>query len=117
MAASNTKGMTTLLLAKLVDQKKLQWEEPVTKVYPNFKLDDETITQQIEIRHLICACTGMPRQDFEWLFEYKKFKPESTFTSICGRQFQPFGSRPPQDGELLSQGEVFQSQLARGFKH
>ena len=32
--------------------------------------------------------------------------------SISGRQFQPFGSRPPQDGELLSQGEVFQSQLA-----
>ena len=32
--------------------------------------------------------------------------------SISGRQFQPFGSRPPQDGELLPQGEVFQSQLA-----
>src|SRR5215831_14064205 len=64
MAASNTKGMTTLLLAKLVDEKKLQWEEPVTKVYPNFKLADETITQQVEVRHLICACTGMPRQDF-----------------------------------------------------
>src|SRR5215813_2803053 len=29
--------------------------------------------------------------------------------SISGRQFQPFGSRTPQDGELLSQGEVFQS--------
>ena len=37
--------------------------------------------------------------------------------SISGRQFQPFGSRTPQDGELLPQGEVFQSQLARGFKH
>jgi hypothetical protein len=32
MAASNTKGMTTLLLAKLVDENKLQWDEPVTKV-------------------------------------------------------------------------------------
>ena len=92
MAASNTKGMTTLLLAKLVDEKKLQWEEPVTKVYPKFKLADETITQQIEIRHLICACTGMPRQDFEWLFEYKKFKPDSTFTLLSGmRPTSKFG--------------------------
>ena len=92
MAAFNTKGMTTLLLAKLVDEKKLQWEEPVTKVYPKFKLADETITLQIEIRHLICACTGMPRQDFEWLFEYKKFKPDSTFTLLSSmRPTSKFG--------------------------
>jgi CubicO group peptidase (beta-lactamase class C family) len=38
MAASNTKGMTTLLLAELVDQKKLRWDEPVTDVYPAFRL-------------------------------------------------------------------------------
>ena len=23
------------------------------------------------VRHLICACTGLPRQDLEWLFEYE----------------------------------------------
>jgi len=33
--------MTTLLLAKLVDEKKLDWDEPVTKVYPEFKLADD----------------------------------------------------------------------------
>jgi CubicO group peptidase (beta-lactamase class C family) len=27
MAASNTKGMTTLLLAMLADEKKLQWDQ------------------------------------------------------------------------------------------
>jgi hypothetical protein len=26
----------------------------------------------------------MPHQDFEWLFEYKKYKPESTFTLLSG---------------------------------
>ena len=92
MAASNTKGMTTLLLAKLVDDKKLQWDKPVTKVYPDFKLSDQAVTRQIEIKHLICACTGMPRQDLEWLFEYKKFKPESTFTLLSGmRPTSKFG--------------------------
>ena len=29
IAASNTKAMTTLLLARLVDEKKLRWDEPV----------------------------------------------------------------------------------------
>ena len=92
MAASNTKGMTTLMLAKLVDARKLQWDETVTKVYPDFKLDDVTVTQQIEVRHLICACTGMPRQDLEWLLEYKKFKPASTFTLLSGmRPTSKFG--------------------------
>ncbi len=92
MAASNTKGMTTLLLAKLVDAKKLQWEEPVTRIYPAFQLADQAVTQQIEIKHLICACTGMPRQDLEWLFEYKKFQPESTFTLLSGmRPTSKFG--------------------------
>lgn len=92
MAASNTKGMTTLLLAKLVDEKKLDWNEHVTKVYPSFRLADAAITQQVEIRHLICACTGLPRQDMEWLFEYKKYKPASTFTLLSGmRPTSKFG--------------------------
>jgi CubicO group peptidase (beta-lactamase class C family) len=36
MAASNTKAMTTLLLAELVDEKKLRWDQPVTEIYPAF---------------------------------------------------------------------------------
>jgi len=37
MAASNTKGMTTLLLSELVDERKLKWDQPVIEVYPSFK--------------------------------------------------------------------------------
>jgi hypothetical protein len=65
MAASNTKGMTTLLLARLVDQGKLRWDEPVVEAYPAFKLGDATVTSQVLVKQLICACTGLPRQDLE----------------------------------------------------
>jgi len=82
MVASNTKGMTTLLLAKLVDEHKLNWDEPVTQAYPEFRLGSGDTTRQVEIKHLVCACTGMPRQDFEWLFQFKSYTPESTFTLI-----------------------------------
>jgi CubicO group peptidase (beta-lactamase class C family) len=96
MAASNTKGMTTLLLSELVDEKKLKWDEPVTEVYPSFKLGDADTTKKVLVKNLICACTGLPRQDLEWLFEFKNATPESTLallgtmqpTSRFGEVFQ-----------------------------
>lgn len=86
MAASNTKGMTTLLLARLVDAKKLSWDEHVVEVYPDFKLGDANITSQIEVKHLVCACTGLPRQDMEWLFRFKSYTPLSTFALLSTMQ-------------------------------
>ncbi len=75
--ASNTKGLSTLLLARLVDQGKLDWDTPVTQLYPSFKLGDADTTKQVLVRHLVCACTGLPRQDLEWLFEFKNATPKS----------------------------------------
>jgi CubicO group peptidase (beta-lactamase class C family) len=77
MIASNTKALTTLMLARLVDQKKFDWNTPVVQVLPEFKLGDAETTRQVMIKHLICACTGMPRQDLEWIFESEKATPES----------------------------------------
>lgn len=96
MAASNTKGMTTLLLARLVDEKKLQWDQPVVQVYPKFKLGDAETTRQVLVKHLVCACTGIPRQDLEWIFEFKHATPASSLallgtmqpTSRFGEVFQ-----------------------------
>lgn len=68
MIASNTKGLTTLLLSKLVELKKVKWEDPVVLHYPQFKLGDEKTTKSILIKHLVCACTGLPRKDLNWMF-------------------------------------------------
>jgi CubicO group peptidase (beta-lactamase class C family) len=96
MIASNTKAMTTLLLAKLVDEHRITWDTPVTKLLPSFKLGDAATTRSVLVKHLICACTGMPRQDLEWIFDYGKMTPESTMallgtmqpTSKFGELFQ-----------------------------
>src|SRR5262249_22826750 len=56
MAASNTKAMTTLLLAELVDEGKVRWDQPVTEVYPSFRLGNAETTRQVLMKHLICAC-------------------------------------------------------------
>ena len=96
IAASNTKALTTLLLAELVDEGKVRWDQPVTELFPAFRLGDEATTKQVLVKHLICACTGMPRQDMEWLFEYRNETPESALkllgtmqpTSKFGEVFQ-----------------------------
>jgi CubicO group peptidase (beta-lactamase class C family) len=86
IAASNTKALTTLLLAKLVDQGKMRWDQPVTELYPAFKLGDADTTRQVLVKHLVCACTGMPRQDFEWLFNFGSATPLSSLGSLGGMQ-------------------------------
>ena len=47
MIASNTKAMTTMLLGRLVDHKKVTWTTPVTKLLPQFKLGDADTTSRV----------------------------------------------------------------------
>ena len=80
--ASNTKAMTTLMLAKLVDDKKLTWDSFATTLLPQFKLGDADTTSKVQVKHLICACTGLPRQDMEWLLEYGKLTPDGALATL-----------------------------------
>jgi CubicO group peptidase (beta-lactamase class C family) len=97
MVASNTKGMSTLMLATLVDEGKLKWDQPVTEAYPAFRLGSDAVTAQTRIRHLVCACTGLPRKDFEWIFNTPRGgDPAKVFPYLAATQ--------PTSGF----GEVFQ---------
>ena len=86
MIASNTKALTTLMLAKLVDEQKLTWETPVTKLLPSFKLGSADTTNRVLVKHLVCACTGLPRQDLEWLFEFKGVTPDRAMETLANVQ-------------------------------
>jgi CubicO group peptidase (beta-lactamase class C family) len=96
MIASNTKAMATLMLATLVDEQKIGWESTAVSLLPSFKLGSDQTTQQVKVKHLICACTGMPRQDLEWLLEFKDMTPASAMTLL--------GTMQPTSGF----GELFQ---------
>jgi CubicO group peptidase (beta-lactamase class C family) len=120
MIASNTKAMTTLMLAKLVDEKKLTWDTPVTTLLPSFRLGNLATTRQVEVKHLICACTGLPRQDLEWIFQFKGLTPEGALrtlatmqpTSKFGEMFQY--SNPLAGGAGFVGGHVLFPQLELG---
>ncbi|HST45297.1 MAG TPA: serine hydrolase domain-containing protein, partial [Luteimonas sp.] len=57
--ASNSKAMTTALLARLVDAGKLRWDDPVTKHLPTFRMSDPWVTRQIQVRDLLIHNSGL----------------------------------------------------------
>ncbi len=83
MIASNTKGMATLLLSVLADEGKLRWDQKVTDLYPQFRLGDDAVTRSVQVRHLVCACTGLPRKDFSFILAEKKAPASETFTQLA----------------------------------
>lgn len=66
--ASNTKSLTTLMLAKLVDEGRFGWDTPVVELLPEFKLADADATAKMQVRHLACACAGLPYRNLDWEF-------------------------------------------------
>ena len=57
--ASNSKAMTTGVLARLVDAGKLRWEDPVTRYLPQFRMYDPWVTQQMQVRDLLLHNSGL----------------------------------------------------------
>lgn len=57
--ASNTKAMTAALLARLVDTEKLDWNDPVIKHLPGFRMHDAWITEQMQVRDLLIHNSGL----------------------------------------------------------
>jgi CubicO group peptidase (beta-lactamase class C family) len=93
MIASNTKPLTTLMLARLVDEGRFGWDTPVTQVYPAFRIGDPDVTARILMKHLVCACTGLPRQDLEWLFTFHRSSPQAQLDLLAGmRPTTDFGA-------------------------
>ncbi len=57
--ASNSKAMTAALLARLVQQGKLRWEDPVQRYLPGFRMHDAWVGQQMQVRDLLVHNGGL----------------------------------------------------------
>jgi CubicO group peptidase (beta-lactamase class C family) len=92
--ASNTKAFTAALLAMLVDEGKIHWDDPVVKHLPAFQLYDPYVTREMTIRDLLTHRSGLglgagdllwwPPTDFsreEIVRKFRFVRPESSFRS------------------------------------
>jgi len=105
MIGSSTKPLTTLMMARLVDRGNFSWTTPVTEVLPDFTLADPEVTQRIEMRHTVCACTGMPRRDLDLIFRFRGVRAEDRIAEM--RQMRPttgFGETFQYSNYLVAAG-------------
>lgn len=57
--ASNSKAMTAAALARLVDAGKLRWDDPVTKYLPDFRMHDDWVSREMQVRDLLIHNSGL----------------------------------------------------------
>jgi CubicO group peptidase (beta-lactamase class C family) len=96
--ASNSKAFTTAALAILVDEKKLAWDDKVSKYLPDFNMYDPWVTSELTIRDLVTHRVGLDTfsGDLLWyeanftsdevLDRVRYLKPVSSFRTRYGYQ-------------------------------
>lgn len=86
MIGSVTKPLTSLMMAVLAERGLFGWSTPIRDVLPGFSLASPELTGRIEMRHGVCGCTGLPRQDMELLFEFAGVSPEARLAQLAAMQ-------------------------------
>jgi CubicO group peptidase (beta-lactamase class C family) len=96
--ASNSKSFTTASLAILVDEKKLDWDDKVSKYLPDFQMPDAYVTHEMTVRDLVTHRSGLDTfsGDLLWyetnystdevLRRVRFLKPKTSFRSRFGYQ-------------------------------
>ena len=93
---SVTKGFTAAVVASLVDQGVMSWDDPPHKFLPALEFSAAETQQQATLQDLLCHRTGLPRYDELWygqsltrqeiLQRVKRIVPESKFRTHFGYQ-------------------------------
>lgn len=94
--ASTTKAFTSALIAMLVDEKKMRWDDPATSYLPGFQLYDPYVTRELTIRDLLSHRSGLSRGDLSWygtpidrdevIRRVRFLRPTTSFRSSYGYQ-------------------------------
>lgn len=63
---STTKAMTAATIGLLVDEGKVDWDDPVTKHLPGFRLRDPWVTREVTVRDLLTHRAGLGNADLLW---------------------------------------------------
>jgi CubicO group peptidase (beta-lactamase class C family) len=120
---SSSKAFTAACVALLVDQKKVGWDDPVTKHLPGFELHDPYATRELTVRDLLTHRSGLARGDSLWygsgfdraeiLERVRHLEPSWSFRSKFGYQNLMFLAA----GELYAAvaGESWDDCVAKRF--
>lgn len=90
---SSTKAFTATLVGMLVDEGKMDWDDPVTKYLPDFvlQLDAEDEDAELSIRDLLCHRSGFTRMGLLWA-SGKASREKVLQTARAAQAWAPFRS-------------------------
>jgi CubicO group peptidase (beta-lactamase class C family) len=87
MIGSTGKSLTTLMMATLVDDGLMTWDTAAQALLPEFAVKDPGLSETITMRNLVCACTGVPRRDLEFIFNWSELDAENVVASLQDFEF------------------------------
>jgi CubicO group peptidase (beta-lactamase class C family) len=115
MIGSTGKSLTTLMMATLVDDGKMKWDQKVVDILPAFAVKDPAITRQITVRNLVCACTGVPRRDLEFILNANQLTAEDMVESLKTFEFfTDFGEAFQYSNQMVATGGYVAALAAGG---
>lgn len=80
--ASNSKAFATAALAILVDEKKIAWDDKVSKYLPDFQMYDPWVTSELTIRDLVTHRVGLDTFSGDLLWYETTYKPEEILARV-----------------------------------
>jgi CubicO group peptidase (beta-lactamase class C family) len=106
---STTKAFTTTAMAMLVDEKKMNWDDPVRKYIDYFRLADPCADSQVTLRDIVSHRTGLSRHDELW--DYTSMSREEIIRHIANVKLtKPFRSAYQYNNiMLMTAGEAVTS--------
>jgi CubicO group peptidase (beta-lactamase class C family) len=103
------------MMATEVDDGLFTWDTPVISLYPSFAVADPDLTRQITMRHLVCACSGVPRRDLEFLFNASELTPEDVIASLRDFAFYTgFGETFQYSNQMVAAAGYIAAAVASG---
>lgn len=115
MIGSTTKSMTTMMMATEVDDGLMSWDTPAREILPEFAVADPELSETITVRNLVCACTGVPRRDLEFIFNADELSAEDVIAQLETFEFfTGFGEAFQYSNQMVATGGYVAAAAAGG---
>ena len=99
---SVTKTFTSLALAMLADEGKLDWDVPVKTYIPWLRLNNDLLTENVTARDLMCHRTGTPKYDLQAIYAAPDDKEEMVRSLEYLQTFAPLRTRFMYSNQMVS---------------
>jgi CubicO group peptidase (beta-lactamase class C family) len=85
---------------------------------PAFAVSDPALTPRLTARDAFCACTGLPRRDFEFIFNAHELTPELLIEGMAKLPLTaPYGEKYQYSNQMVAAGGFAAAVAAGGSPH